>query len=125
MDIRSAKELLHIQAWLARAAEIVERGKDSYLDDDLLQEAGDSLMMKLGEAASRLATFGLLAPAGVEWALAIANRNFIIHQYDEIDRQVTWLTLSVDLAAWRESLSERFDDAERAIAAAARERIAE
>ncbi len=121
MDIKTAKELLHIQAWLARAAVIVERGKDSYLEDDLLQEAGDSLMMKLGEAAGRLAKLGLLAPDGVEWALAIANRNFIIHRYDDLDRRVTWLTLSVDLAAWRESLSERFDDADRAIAASVRE----
>lgn len=53
-DRWAAKELLHIRDWLLRAEEIVERGKDRYLDDALLQEAGDSLMMKLGEAASRL-----------------------------------------------------------------------
>ncbi len=46
--------------------------------------------------------------AGVEWALAVANRNFIIHQYDEINRELTWLTLSRDLvdlalrSSWRE-----------------------
>lgn len=117
MEIKAAKELLHIQAWLARSAEIVERGKDAYLLDGLLQGAGDSLMMKLGEAARRLAKLGALAPDGVDWALAIANRNFIIHQYDELDRQLTWLTLSVDLAAWRASLSERFIAAERVIVA--------
>lgn len=37
---RAAKELLHIQAWLIRAGEIVERGREAYLGDDLLQEAG-------------------------------------------------------------------------------------
>ena len=42
MDRKAAKELLHIQAWLERVGEIVERGKDAYLADDLLQEAGDS-----------------------------------------------------------------------------------
>jgi len=77
----------------------VTRGKDDYLADGLLQEAGDSLMMKLGEAANRLSRLGVLAPEGVEWALAVANRNFIIHQYDEINRQLTWVTLSVDLPA--------------------------
>jgi hypothetical protein len=55
MDRRAAKELLHIRDWLLRADEIVERGKDRYLPDELLQEAGDSLMRKLGEAANRLA----------------------------------------------------------------------
>jgi hypothetical protein len=50
MDLRAAKELVHIRTWLTRVDEIVLRGKDAYLADDLLQEAGDSLMMKLGEA---------------------------------------------------------------------------
>jgi len=104
MDRAAAKELLHIEGWLDRSARIVERGKDAYLADDLLQEAGDSLMMKLGEAANRLSRLDLLAPAGVEWALAVANRNFIIHLYDQINRELTWLTLSVDLPAWRTSL---------------------
>jgi hypothetical protein len=68
MDRKAAKELLHIGGWLDRSAEIVERGKDAYLADDLLQEAGDSLMMKLGEAANRMSRLDVLAPDGVEWA---------------------------------------------------------
>ena len=80
MEVKAAKELLHILAWLDRVDEIVRRGKESYLTDDLLQEAGDSLMMKLGEAANRLSRLDVLAPDGVEWALAVANRNFIIRR---------------------------------------------
>jgi uncharacterized protein with HEPN domain len=112
MERRAAKELLHIRGWLTRADEIVVRGKAAYLADDLLQEAGDSLMMKLGEAAGRLSKLDVLAPDGVDWALAIANRNFIIHRYDEIDREQTWLTLSADLPAWRTSLESLFSQAE-------------
>jgi uncharacterized protein with HEPN domain len=115
MDRKAAKELLHIQGWLDRVDEIIDRGKDSYLSDVLLQEAGDSLMMKLGEAANRLARLGVLAPDGVEWALAVANRNFLIHQYDEINRELTWLTLSRDLPAWRSSLEQLFTTAASAI----------
>jgi len=69
-------------------------------------------MMKLGEAANRLSRLGVLEPAGVEWALAVANRNFIIHQYDEISRELTWLTLSADLSEWKVSLQALFDKAE-------------
>jgi len=111
MDLKAAKELLHIRSWLARVAEVVRRGKEVYLADDLLQEAGDSLMMKLGEAANRLSRLGVLEPDGVEWALAVANRNFIIHQYDEINRELTWLTLSTDLSEWKVSLRALFDEA--------------
>lgn len=105
MDRKAAKELLHIDGWLERVTAIVNRGKDEYLADYLLQEAGDSLMMKLGEAANRLSRLDVLAPDGVEWALAVANRNFIIHQYDQINRDLTWLTLAVDLPAWQKSLT--------------------
>jgi uncharacterized protein with HEPN domain len=104
MDRRAAKELAHIQGWLDRVEQIADRGEDVYLADALLQEAGDSLMMKVGESANRLSRLGVLEPDGVDWALAVANRNFLIHQYDEIDRRLTWLTLSRDLPAWCESL---------------------
>jgi uncharacterized protein with HEPN domain len=112
MERKAAKELLHIKSWFVRVDDILRRGKEAYLADVLLQEAGDSLMMKLGEAANRLSQLGVLPPEGVEWALAIANRNFIIHQYDEINREQTWLTLSNDLPAWNASLQTLFDDAE-------------
>lgn len=117
MDRKAAKELLHIQGWLERVDDIVERGRDTYLADDLLQEAGDSLMMKLGEAANRISKLDVLAPDGVDWALAVANRNFIIHQYDEINRVITWQTLSVDLPEWTASLAALFGAATAAIQA--------
>ena len=66
MDRKAAKELLHIEGWLERVDEIVQRGKGAYLADALLQEAGDSLMMKLGEAANQVFRLGVLAPDGVE-----------------------------------------------------------
>ena len=116
MERRAAKELVHIQGWLDRVDEVVERGKDAYLTDELLQEAGDSLMMKLGEAANRLSRLNVLAPAGVDWALAVANRNFIIHQYDEVNRELTWLTLSRDLPQWKQSLESLVDEAEAVVA---------
>ena len=75
-------------------------------------------MMKLGEAASWLSRLDVLAPAGVEWALAVANRNFIIHQYDQINRELTWLTLSVDLPAWSTSLAPLVDQRRAALDAA-------
>ena len=65
MERRVAKELLHIRDWLSLADDIVRRGRDAYSADGLLQEAGDSLMMKLGEAAGRLARAEVEPPAGM------------------------------------------------------------
>lgn len=116
MDLKAAKELRHIEAWLVRVDDVVARGTEAYLSDALLQEAGDSLMMKLGEAANRLSRLGVLAPDGVEWAIAVANRNFIIHQYDAISRELTWQTLSTDLPMWKKSLQPLFGEAKETLA---------
>ena len=74
-------------------------------------------MMKLGEAAGRLARAGIVPPPGVAWTDAIANRNWLIHQYDEIDRALTWVTLSRDLTSWRVALTEMFSGAQASLAA--------
>ncbi len=121
IDRKVAKELLHIRDWLDRSLDIVARGSDVYARDELLQEASDSLMMKLGEAAGRLARINAQAPPGVAWADAIANRNWLIHQYDEIDRNLTWVTLSRDLPAWRTAFAAMFAEAERVVHPAADE----
>lgn len=115
MDRKTAKELLHIQGWLDRAETIVAGGKDAYLADVMLQEAGDSLMMKLGEAANRLERLSAAAPDGVYWTDAISNRNFLIHQYDQIDREISWATLSQDLPEWNASLATLVEQAEAAV----------
>lgn len=108
MDRRTAKELLHIRDWLATADLLVQAGREAYDADELRQEAGDSLMMKIGEAASRLTRNAIISPEGVEWRDAVVNRNWLIHQYDQIDRAITWATLTKDLSAWRTALAQTF-----------------
>lgn len=120
MDRRTAKEYLHLRDWLVMAARLVSTGREDYESDRLRQEAGDSLVMKIGEAANRLARAGVESPGGETWRDAVASRNWVIHQYDQIDRDITWATLVTDLPAWREALSEEFAAAEAFLAAATR-----
>lgn len=70
MQPSAAKGLLHMKAWLDVVSEIVGHGKDRYLGDPILQEAGDALMAKIGEASNRLSRGGLVPPAGVVWSSA-------------------------------------------------------
>jgi len=111
MDQRTAKEFLHLRDWLGHAARIVQAGREAYDADPLLQEAGDSLMMKIGEASTRLSRDGVAAPPGVSWSDGIANRNWLIHQYHMIDRDITWATLATDLPAWAAALASQFAEA--------------
>lgn len=115
MEVRVAKELLHIQRWLKVGATIVARGKESYEADEVAQEAGDSVMIKLGEAAKILAARGLEAPVGVSWADAAKNREKLAHHYSITDREVTWQTLSVSLPKWATALTPLFSEAAAAL----------
>jgi len=115
MDRKTAKELLHLRDWMALVQRIVDAGKDQYLSDPLSQEAGDSLMMKIGELSRRLSDAGVSAPDGVMWSDAIANRNWVIHQYDEIDREVTWNTLSRSVQEWQRAFGSLIAEAEGVI----------
>jgi len=55
MDLRDAKDLLHLRRRFGFAAELVARGETEYLADELAQEAGDSLILKVGEASKNIA----------------------------------------------------------------------
>ena len=67
-------------------------------------------MKQLGQVTLR----GGAGPATT--AIAVANRNVLIPQYDEMNRELTWLTLSRDLPEWKRSLKTLFDEAEAAVA---------
>jgi uncharacterized protein with HEPN domain len=105
MDRKTAKELLHLRDWLALVQQIVDAGETEYLSNPLSQEAGDSLMMKIGELSRCLSDAGVPPPCGVMWSDAIANRTWVIHQYDEIDREVTWNTLSRSVQDWQHAFA--------------------
>lgn len=92
MSIRVAKEYLHLQEWIRR----------------------------VGEAASRLARLGIPSPPGISWTDAINQRNWLIHQYDHVDRTVTWATLTRDIPRWAEALRPRFVEAESRVASSSR-----
>lgn len=87
------------------------KGHDAYAADEIAQEAGDSLMIKIGEAAKTLAAHGLEAPDGVSWSDAAKNREKLAHHYSITDREVTWQTLSVSLPAWEDALAPLFAQA--------------
>lgn len=110
----SAKDLLHVEEWLEVAREIVSKGRDAYDGSRVLQEAGDSVMMKIGEAANRLDRAGVLSD-GVHWPHAIDNRNELLHRYDMINRDIAWNTLSASLPELGAALEELFAAAHQVV----------
>lgn len=115
MELRVAKELLHIKRWLDVVESIVDGGKAAYDRDPVAQEAGDSLMIKIGEASKYCAASGIGAPQGVKWSDAAKNREVLAHHYSTVDRNLTWQTLSVSLREWQTALAQLFAEAKEVI----------
>lgn len=98
------------------AAEIVTRGRDAWDDDRLLRLAGEAVIGRIGDAASKLPDDVQAAMPTVPWSSIRANRVLVAHIYHRIDYGVLWDTLLRDvpqLARELESWRERQLDHER------------
>jgi len=60
----------------------------------------------LGEAASRVSLATREHYPNLPWRAATSMRNRLIHGYFDIDRDILWATVTVELPALVEALSE-------------------
>ena len=58
----------------------------------------------VGEAASRVSAETRSAAPSVPWARIIGMRHRLVHAYADIDREVVWKTVTVDIPALLSSL---------------------
>lgn len=111
-----AKEYLHLDQWLNQIALYTERGAVSYAEP-MVQDACDALLMRIGEAANRLSRLDEPDPFSVPWHRVVSLRNWLIHGYDVIDRELVWETISVALPTLHKDLMERIAAAHRVVSA--------
>jgi|AntAceMinimDraft_6_1070360.scaffolds.fasta_scaffold01420_2 uncharacterized protein with HEPN domain len=109
MPEKVAYELIHLFDWFQRIEELTAHGHGQYMSNALNMEAGDSLLMKIGESIKRISKTGFPAPNGVIWSEAISNRNWLIHQYDSIDRALTWHTLTKSIPELKVALTPSYE----------------
>jgi len=61
-------------------SELVERGREAYESDRMLRLAGEALIGRIGDSASKLRDqLGKEMPEGVPWDDVIANRIIVAH----------------------------------------------
>ena len=76
------------------------------LDDDrMLLFAVVRAVEVLGEAASRVSDETRVRHGNLPWRAATSMRNRLIHGYFDIDRDILWATVSIELPALVEVLS--------------------
>ncbi len=83
----------------AEATEAVRgRGRSDLDDDRILSLALARLVEIVGEAATRVPSEERARHPTVPWAELVGMRNRLIHGYDQVDLDVLWQVVTVDLA---------------------------
>jgi uncharacterized protein with HEPN domain len=95
---RTLLALAHIDSFMALAARLVARGRDWYDSDtdDIPRLACEALIIKVGDAATRIPS-GLRAQhPEIPWTVISDMRNQLTHAYDVTDYEIVWDTLEHD-----------------------------
>ena len=71
--------------------------KEEFLSDTKTQDSVIRRLEIIGEAARRVSEETRNAYPDLPWKEMIGMRNFLIHDYDDVDIQVVWKTVKKDL----------------------------
>ena len=77
--------------------------------DEMLRFAVVRAVEIIGEAASRVSPSGRAAVPGVPWPAIVSMRNRMVHAYFDIDHDVVWRTVQVELVPLMSSLQAALD----------------
>ena len=72
---------------------VLGKTKEEFLRDSQCQDAVVRRLEIIGEAARRISEPTRARISQVPWAAMIGMRNFMIHEYDDVDLQVVWDTV--------------------------------
>lgn len=96
-NTRLQRTLQDLADVIEMAEVVTSRTREAYDADITLRLAGEAIVIRVGEAVSRLPeTFKEMHP-GIPWRSIKGARNLTSHDYHRIDSGVIWQALSRDL----------------------------
>lgn len=91
-----------------RALRILERGRQDFEQDDLLQAAAEAVMIRLAEVHTRLGHEAQDLFPEFDWRGMRDMRNILVHRYPTIDYELVWQGLQ-QVAELSHLLEQRMD----------------
>jgi len=101
---RVARWMAELDRTLGEASQLVARGRAAYEADPALPLAFEALCTRVGEIAKRLVAADAERFDSAIWAQAARNRDFVVHHYDRVDRELLWNTVAVSFEDLRREL---------------------
>lgn len=99
--------LRQLAATCAEAERIVERGREQFLSDIILQRAAEAIIARIGETIRHRLPEELLREFPDQpWSAIIAQRIRVAHVYDSLDYAMVWETLTTSIPSLRSYITE-------------------
>ncbi len=73
------------------------KSREDFLKDTQTQDAVIRRVEIIGEAARRLSDQTRMALPGLAWDAMTGMRDVLIHEYDDVDLEIVWDTVQLDL----------------------------
>lgn len=97
--------LKHIQESINKIQEIFdEMDYEEFLEDWRSRDAVIRNFEIIGEASNRMSKDLIEKYPEIEWIPAIEMRNFLIHEYFEVDSKAVWKTIEIDLPKFKKNI---------------------
>ena len=103
---RVAGWVIELRATLADAGLLVDRGRTAFDSDRALPLAFEALCNRVGELCKKLVESQPEAFQHPVFRQAIRNRNFVVHQYHQIDLDALWATVTDGFAELARELED-------------------
>ncbi len=103
--------IIHIRDCITRIETYTQSGKAAFLEDLKTQDAVIRNLETLADATQRLPEMWKSAYPNINWRKVGDFRNFLAHQYLEIDLDIVWEVVENEIPELKtciESMAERF-----------------
>lgn len=96
---RALQTLLDLREFADMAARLVARGRGDYDTEETVRLACEAVIHRVGEAASRLPNEFIDSFPELRLKAFKGMRNLIAHRYHDVDYEILWQTIAVDIPA--------------------------
>ena len=86
----------------------INNEKDKYLNNNIFQLSTDMCIFQIGELSSHVSTDFKKKHCDIPWAEMKGMRNIHAHEYDNVNREQMWITLTEDIPTLKSKLLKSY-----------------
>lgn len=106
MSKRDLRKLKDILTSIEKIQKYVNRGKESFLKDELIQTFFVRHIQIIGEASRKLSEDLREQYTEIPWKDIIGMRHFVVHEYTDVDFETVWEVVTHDVPKLKDKVQK-------------------